>query len=98
MRRRDFLVLAGGLVVIQPLSSLAQAPSNRPSVGYFAGGKRAVVSDLVGAFQQGIRELGLIEGDNINVVYRFAEAHPERLPSLANELVGLNPTVILAVL
>lgn len=92
MRRRDFLVLASGLVVVPPLPSLA----SRPLIGYFAGGKRAVVADLVVAFQQGLRELGLVEGDNVNLVYRFAEAHPERLPSLAKELVELNPTVILA--
>ncbi|MBV9016475.1 MAG: ABC transporter substrate-binding protein [Alphaproteobacteria bacterium] len=96
MRRRDFLVLAGGIAVVQPRSSLAQVPGNRPLIGYFAGGKRAIVADLVDAFQQGLRELALVEGDNVNIVYRFAEAHPERLPRLAKELVELNPTVILA--
>jgi putative tryptophan/tyrosine transport system substrate-binding protein len=43
-----------------------------------------------------MRELGYIEGRNIDIVYRFAEDHPERLPPLVDEIVRLNPAVILA--
>jgi putative ABC transport system substrate-binding protein len=96
VRRRDFLVLVAGIAVVLPHSSLAQVTGNRPLIGYFAGGTRAIVADLVDAFQQGLRELALVDGDNVNIVYRFAEAHPERLPRLAKELVELNPAVILA--
>jgi putative ABC transport system substrate-binding protein len=50
----------------------------------------------VAAFRQGLGELGYVEGKNIKTVYRFAEGRPERLASLANELVALQPDVILA--
>ena len=43
-----------------------------------------------------MRELGYTEGRNIEIVYRFAEGQPERLPTLAEELVRPNPALILA--
>jgi len=41
------------------------------------------------AFRQGLRDLGYVEGKNINIEYRYAEGRPERLPALAEELVRL---------
>ena len=43
----------------------------------------------VEAFRQGLRELGYVEGKNINIEYRYAEGRLERLPELAEELVRL---------
>ena len=48
------------------------------------------------AFQQGLRDLGYVEGQNLAIEYRYAEGHPERLPALAAELVRLHVDVILA--
>jgi putative ABC transport system substrate-binding protein len=48
------------------------------------------------AFRQGFSELGYVEGKNVTTVYRYAEGKPERLVTLATELVGLKPDVILA--
>jgi putative ABC transport system substrate-binding protein len=50
----------------------------------------------VGAFQQGLHELGLVEGRNIVMEYRFAAGKVKRLPDLAAELVGLQVDVIVA--
>src|SRR5688500_2867758 len=41
------------------------------------------------AFRQGLRDLGLVEGQNINIEYRYAEGKSERLPELAEDLVRL---------
>ena len=41
------------------------------------------------AFRQGLRDLGYVEGKDINIEYRYAEGRPERLPALAEELVRL---------
>ena len=49
---------------------------------------------LLPAFQQGLRDLGYVEGHNVTFVYRYAEEHPDRLPALAAELVQLAPDVI----
>jgi putative tryptophan/tyrosine transport system substrate-binding protein len=52
-------------------------------------------SPLLDAFRQGLRQLGYVEGQNIAIEYRFAEAKPEALPDLAAELVHLRVDVIL---
>jgi putative tryptophan/tyrosine transport system substrate-binding protein len=51
---------------------------------------------LTEAFQQGLRQLGYIEGRNIVIEYRFAAGREDRLPELAAELVRLNVDVIVA--
>jgi putative tryptophan/tyrosine transport system substrate-binding protein len=48
------------------------------------------------AFQQGLRELGYLEGKNIIIEYRYAEGMPTRLPHLATELVRLKIDVLIA--
>ena len=47
-------------------------------------------------FRQGLADLGWVEGGNLTILYRFAEAKPERLASLARELAALKPDVIYA--
>src|SRR5262249_20057750 len=47
-------------------------------------------------FRQGLRDLGYREGQNLVIEYRYADGHPDRLPALANELVGLKLDVIAA--
>ena len=46
------------------------------------------------AFQQGLRELGYVEGQNIFIHYRYADTKPDRLPALAAELVRMDVHVI----
>ena len=48
------------------------------------------------AFRQGLKELGYVEGENINVEYRFAGGSIERLAEFAAELVRLKVDVIVA--
>jgi putative ABC transport system substrate-binding protein len=48
----------------------------------------------VSAFPQGLQELGYVEGQNIEILYRYAEGNLTRLPALADELVQLHPDVI----
>jgi putative ABC transport system substrate-binding protein len=43
-----------------------------------------------------MRDLGYVEGQQFDIAYRFADGYVERLPRLADEMVGLNPSVILA--
>jgi ABC-type uncharacterized transport system substrate-binding protein len=43
-----------------------------------------------------MREFGLIEGRDFDMIYGSAEFHPERVPKAAEELVGLNPDIIVA--
>jgi putative ABC transport system substrate-binding protein len=48
------------------------------------------------AFRQGLRDLGWVEGKNINIEYRYAEGRSDRLPNLAADLVRLKVDVIVA--
>jgi putative ABC transport system substrate-binding protein len=95
--RRAFIAGLGGLLAA-PAISLAQTPSRIPRIGYLSVGsasdpRRAALLD---AFRQGLRDLGYVENKNIRIEARFAEGTYERLPTLAAELVGLAPDVIVA--
>jgi putative ABC transport system substrate-binding protein len=96
MKRRDFLRLLGGTAIIWPAAALAQARTDRPLIAYLGGQTQFAMAPLTAAFLQGLRELGHAEGRDIEVVYRFADGNNERLPGLAEELVGLKPAIILA--
>ena len=45
-------------------------------------------------FRQGLRQLGYLEGKNINIEYRYGEGKPARLPSLVRELIDLKVELI----
>jgi putative tryptophan/tyrosine transport system substrate-binding protein len=55
------------------------------------------VVDRLRAFRQGLKGIGFVEGENLSIVYRWAENQIERLPTLATELVQRRVNVILAV-
>lgn len=90
-QRRKFLI-AGSALLAAPLAH-AQQP-RKVTVGFLSVNSRAAMSARTEAFQQGLRELGYVEGKNIFVEYRYADAKPDRLTALAAELVQLNVHVI----
>src|SRR4051812_20618134 len=96
MRRRDVIAVASAAMCLASGPGLAQPHPTREiaRVGYLAAG--VPNRTLVEAFEQGLRDLGWIVGQNLVVEYRFAEGQLERLPALAAELVGLNVQVIAA--
>jgi putative ABC transport system substrate-binding protein len=65
-------------------------------VGYLSSGGPVTRGYRIDAFRQGLKELGYIEGKNIIIEYRFAEAKSDRLPELARELIGLKVDIIFA--
>jgi putative tryptophan/tyrosine transport system substrate-binding protein len=96
MRRREFLTLLGGAATAWPLVASAQQP-RVPTFGFLdSRSPDAVVSRLT-AFRQGLKEVGYVEGENIAIVYRWAENKNDRLPELAVDLVRRQVAVILAV-
>ena len=78
------------------LPAQAQQPSKVARIGYLSPGDPVSRVYRVEAFRKGLKELGCIEGKNIIIEYRFAQARPERLPELARELVALKVDVIFA--
>ena len=65
-------------------------------IGYLSAGDPVSRGYRIEAFRQGLKELGYIEGKNIIIEYRFAEAKSDRLPELARELVRLKVDIIFA--
>jgi putative tryptophan/tyrosine transport system substrate-binding protein len=94
MRRREFVTFIGGAVATWPLAAHAQKPSGKISVGFLSVNVRPAMKTRVEAFQQGLRELGYVNGQNVFIEYRFAEGNPELLRALADELVRLKVDVI----
>ena len=103
IQRRAFITLLGGAAAAWPLAARAQQAGDResagqmPRVGWLWPGRSAGNSSEFAGFQQGLRELGYVEGKNIIVEYRFGESSMERLRDLAAELAGLKLNLILAV-
>src|SRR5262245_3900257 len=73
----------------------AQQAAKVPQIGFLTTSGRATSIASVDAFRQGLRELGYVEGKNINIEYRYAEGRFERLPELAKELVRLKVDIFL---
>jgi putative ABC transport system substrate-binding protein len=99
MRRREFIALLGGATAASaawPLAASAQTPPKMPRVGYIAGSSATGTEHTVGAFRQGLRELGYVEGQTIALEVRWAEGRSERIPELVAELVGLKVDVLVA--
>jgi putative ABC transport system substrate-binding protein len=94
MRRREFIALLGGATAAWPLAAGAQTPPKIPRVGYIAGS--GSMGHVVGAFRQGLGELGHVEGQTIALEVRWAEGRTERIPELVAELVGLKMDVLMA--
>ena len=96
MRRREFMMLAGGTAAAWPLATRAQTPRKMARIGWLSAGIPTVIPDLREAFLQGLRELGYVEGQTFALVARYGEGRQERLPELAVELVRLEVDVLVA--
>ena len=94
MRRIGIVVVLSFRVLLMPLTLYAQ-PASVPRVGFLVGGTHADPQSA-GAFQQGLRSLGYVEGQSIVVEYRFAQGRIDQFPVLAAELVRLKVDVIVA--
>jgi putative ABC transport system substrate-binding protein len=65
-----------------------------PVVGFLSNDSPAMSTDRLRAFHEGLRETGYVEGENVAILYRWAEAHPDRLPALAADLVRRGVAVL----
>jgi putative tryptophan/tyrosine transport system substrate-binding protein len=84
-------------LLVAPLAAEAQPRGHIPIVGVLRLGEPSADSDpksAFNAFRQGLHELGYVEGQTVRLEYRYAEWQLDRLPSLAAELVQLQPDVI----
>jgi putative ABC transport system substrate-binding protein len=97
VKRREFITLLGGAAGAWPLAARAQQTGPMRRVGVLMG----VADDAEGqgrvkALQQGLQELGWIEGRNVRIDYRWTGGDATRIRPYAAELVKLSPDVIVA--
>jgi ABC-type uncharacterized transport system substrate-binding protein len=97
MRRRDFILLFVGVPLALPSIARAQQKTKRPLIAWLSSATQAYSASKAAVFLQAMRELGYIEGQNFNIVYRSSDGYQDRLPALAQELVRLQPDVIFAI-
>ena len=94
MSTRLFGLVLATILLATLHSAQAQQAKKVPRIGLLFTGESSQPSPNVEAFRQGLRTLGYVEGKTIALEYRFAEGKLERLPQLAQELVGLPVEVI----
>src|SRR5262245_46254226 len=89
MRRREFILLLGSAAA-WPLAARAQ----QAAVGFLHSGSQQEWAHAVAAFQGSLKEAGYVAAQNLNVEYRWAQDQYDRLPALAADLAGRNPSLM----
>jgi putative ABC transport system substrate-binding protein len=81
-------------VVAAPVADAREGQTHR--IGYVGNSSPSLEPRLLGAFRDGLRDQGYVEGQNLRIEYRWAEGRYDRLPAMAAELVERRPSVIVA--
>jgi len=95
MRRRGFITLFGGAAATWPLAVLAQ--KSLPRIGWLVFGDAKKMGPVDQSLKDALAQAGLIDGRNVEIVFRYANGMPDRLAELATELAEQRPTLLLAV-
>ena len=90
MKRREFITLAAAA---WPLAAHAEQPAI-PVIGLLDSRYPGAVENRLRGFHQGLKEAGYIEGENVAILYRWADDRLDRLPLLAAELVSRSVAAI----
>src|SRR5262245_29953571 len=98
--QRGLALIGFGLVAGCRNAWLPGQPASLRRIGYLAPdlspSPTRPPAPILTAFIEGLRELGYVDGQTVQIVYRWGEGQEERLPALATELVALPVDVILA--
>ena len=96
LRRREFIkALAGSVAATLPIAAPAQQ-STLPVIGFLNSGSPDAYRHLVVGFQQGLKETGYVEGQNVVIEYRWANGQYDRLTEMLADLLRRPLNVIVA--
>ena len=95
MKRREFIVLFGGAAA-WPVAARAQQSDKIARIGWLTAQQASSLAPYVDAFRGSLADLGLIEGRNLVIVFRYGDDMIERVPDLAAELARLPVDLIVA--
>jgi putative ABC transport system substrate-binding protein len=93
MRRREFII--GSVAAAWPVMARAQQAA-MPVIGFLNSASPDAFTDRLRGFRQGLKDNGYVEGENVAIIYRWAESQIDRLPELATDLVRRRVAVIAA--
>jgi putative tryptophan/tyrosine transport system substrate-binding protein len=94
MTRRDLIALLGSTAAAWPLGARAQQRKVW-RIGMLETISEQLNAENLGAFRQGLRDLGYVEGQNLILDYRSADGNAKRFPNMVTELVRLNVDLIM---
>ena len=94
MKRREFITLIGGAAASWPLAARAQKAL--PRIGWLVYGD-AQLGPIDLSLKEALAQAGLVDGRNIEIIFRYANGISDRLAQLAAELVAQNPDLLLAI-
>jgi putative ABC transport system substrate-binding protein len=95
MMRREFITLLGGAAATWPLAARAQ--KSLPRIGWLVFGDAKKMGPVDQSLKDALVQAGLLDGRNIEILFRYANGMPDRLAELATELVAQRPNLLLAV-
>ncbi len=95
MRRRQFIKLFGGVAATLPFAADGQ-PTGTPVVGFLRDTAEMGSQYLVAALKKGLREAGVVEGQNFTLEFGWGDGHRDRLPALAAAFAHKPVKVIVA--
>jgi putative ABC transport system substrate-binding protein len=94
MLRREFIAVLGGAVAARPLAAHAQ--KSLPRIGWLVF-RDAKLDPIDQSLKDALAQAGLVDGRNIEIVFRFANGRSDRLAELSAELIAQKPNLLLAV-
>src|ERR1700737_620432 len=94
MQRREFISVVGGAVAAWPLAARAQKSSPRLGWLVICDAKPGPIDQ---SLKDALAQAGLLDGRNVEIVFRYANGMPDRLAELAAELIAQKPNLLLAV-